>query len=175
LKKGVSFVAWIPNLMAERQVQELSFDAFKTTVLEDYRIAYESRQASLLGRKEVLTGKAKFGIFGDGKEIPQVAMAKFFKPGDFYAGYYRDQTFAFATGTATINEFFSQLYADPDINNDPHSAGRNMNSHFCTPMLSENGELLDLLHIKNVAAGLAPTAGHFPKALGLAHASRIYR
>ena len=164
-----------PNLMAERQVQELSFDAFKTTVLEDYRIAYESRQASLLGRKEVLTGKAKFGIFGDGKEIPQVAMAKFFKPGDFYAGYYRDQTFAFATGTATINEFFSQLYADPDINNDPHSAGRNMNSHFCTPMLSENGELLDLLHIKNVAAGLAPTAGHFPKALGLAHASRIYR
>ena len=164
-----------PNLMAERQVQELSFEAFKTTVLEDYRIAYESRQASLLGRKEVLTGKAKFGIFGDGKEIPQVAMAKFFKPGDFYAGYYRDQTFAFATGTATINEFFSQLYADPDINNDPHSAGRNMNSHFCTPMLSENGELLDLLHIKNVAAGLAPTAGHFPKALGLAHASRIYR
>lgn len=164
-----------PNLLAERQVQELSFDAFKTTVLEDYRIAYESRQASLLGRKEVLTGKAKFGIFGDGKEVPQVAMAKFFKPGDFYAGYYRDQTFAFATGAATINEFFSQLYADPDIHNDPHSAGRNMNSHFCTPMLAENGELLDLIHTKNLAAGLAPTAGHFPKALGLAYASRIYR
>lgn len=161
--------------MAERQVQELSFDAFKTTVLEDYRIAYESRQASLLGRKEVLTGKAKFGIFGDGKEVPQVAMAKFFKPGDFYAGYYRDQTFAFATGAATINEFFSQLYADPDINNDPHSAGRNMNSHFCTPMLAENGDFLDLAKIKNLAAGLAPTAGHFPKALGLAYASRIYR
>jgi len=164
-----------PNLLAERQVQELSFDAFKTTVLEDYRIAYESRQASLLGRKEVLTGKAKFGIFGDGKEVPQVAMAKFFKPGDFYAGYYRDQTFAFATGAATINEFFSQLYADPDIHNDPHSAGRNMNSHFCTPMLAENGEMLDLIHTKNLAAGLAPTAGHFPKALGLAYASRIYR
>jgi len=164
-----------PNLMAERQVQELSFDAFKTTVLEDYRIAYESRQASLLGRKEVLTGKAKFGIFGDGKEVPQVAMAKFFKPGDFYTGYYRDQTFAFATGAATINEFFSQLYADPDINNDPHSAGRNMNSHFCTPMLAENGDFLDLAQIKNLAAGLAPTAGHFPKALGLAYASRIYR
>ncbi len=161
--------------MAERQVQELSFDAFKTTVLEDYRIAYESRQASLLGRKEVLTGKAKFGIFGDGKEVPQIAMAKFFKPGDFYAGYYRDQTFAFATGAATINEFFSQLYADPDINNDPHSAGRNMNSHFCTPMLAENGDFLDLAKIKNLAAGLAPTAGHFPKALGLAYASRIYR
>jgi pyruvate/2-oxoglutarate/acetoin dehydrogenase E1 component/TPP-dependent pyruvate/acetoin dehydrogenase alpha subunit len=161
--------------MAERQVQELSFDAFKTTVLEDYRIAYESRHASLLGRKEVLTGKAKFGIFGDGKEVPQVAMAKFFKPGDFYTGYYRDQTFAFATGAATISEFFSQLYADPDINNDPHSAGRNMNSHFCTPMLAENGDFLDLAQIKNVAAGLAPTAGHFPKALGLAYASRIYR
>lgn len=161
--------------MAERQVQVLSFDAFKTTVLEDYRIAYESRQASLLGRKEVLTGKAKFGIFGDGKEVPQVAMAKFFKPGDFYTGYYRDQTFAFATGAATINEFFSQLYADPDINNDPHSAGRNMNSHFCTPMLAENGDFLDLAQIKNLAAGLAPTAGHFPKALGLAYASRIYR
>ena len=161
--------------MAERQVQELSFDAFKTTVLEDYKIAYESRQASLLGRKEVLTGKAKFGIFGDGKEVPQVAMAKFFKPGDFYTGYYRDQTFAFATGAATINEFFSQLYADPDINNDPHSAGRNMNSHFCTPMLAENGDFLDLAQIKNLAAGLAPTAGHFPKALGLAYASRIYR
>jgi len=161
--------------MAERQVQVLSFDAFKTTVLEDYRIAYESRQVSLLGRKEVLTGKAKFGIFGDGKEVPQVAMAKFFKPGDFYTGYYRDQTFAFATGAATINEFFSQLYADPDINNDPHSAGRNMNSHFCTPMLAENGDFLDLAQIKNLAAGLAPTAGHFPKALGLAYASRIYR
>jgi pyruvate/2-oxoglutarate/acetoin dehydrogenase E1 component/TPP-dependent pyruvate/acetoin dehydrogenase alpha subunit len=161
--------------MAERQVQELSFDAFKTTVLEDYRIAYESRHASLLGRKEVLTGKAKFGIFGDGKEVPQVAMAKFFKPGDFYTGYYRDQTFAFATGAATISEFFSQLYADPDINNDPHSAGRNMNSHFCTPMLAENGDFLDLAQIKNLAAGLAPTAGHFPKALGLAYASRIYR
>lgn len=164
-----------PNLMAERHVNELSFDAFRAAVLEDYRIAYESRQASLLGRKEVLTGKAKFGIFGDGKEVPQVAMAKFFKPGDFYAGYYRDQTFAFATGAATISEFFSQLYSDPDINNDPHSAGRNMNSHFCTPMLDEKGEFLDLANIKNLAAGLAPTAGHFPKALGLAYASKLYR
>src|SRR6195952_5283985 len=98
--------------------EELSFDRFRDEVLKDFRLACESREASLLGRKEVLTGKAKFGIFGDGKEVPQVALAKFFKPGDFYAGYYRDQTFAFATGTATIREFFSQLYADPDILND---------------------------------------------------------
>ena len=164
-----------PNAMAERQVQELSFDAFKAAVLEDYRIAYESRQASLLGRKEVLTGKAKFGIFGDGKEVPQVAMAKFFKPGDFYAGYYRDQTFAFATGSATISELFSQLYADPDPLNDPHSAGRNMNSHFSSPFLDENAAFLDLANRKNLAAGLAPTAGHLPKAYGLAFTSKLYR
>ena len=164
-----------PNLMAERQVNELSFDAFRAAVLEDYRIAYESRQASLLGRKEVLTGKAKFGIFGDGKEVPQVAMAKFFKPGDFYAGYYRDQTFAFATGSATISELFSQLYADPDVKNDPHSAGRNMNSHFCSSLVDDNGEFLDLVNRKNLAAGLAPTAGHLPKAFGLAFASKLYR
>src|ERR1043166_8567236 len=100
--------------------EKLSFDKFREEVLNDYRMACESREASLLGRKEVLTGKAKFGIFGDGKEVPQVALAKFFKPGDFYAGYYRDQTFAFATGSATIEEFFAQLYADPDVNNDPH-------------------------------------------------------
>src|ERR1700686_1125150 len=114
-------------------MEKLSFDNFRLEILKDYRIAVESREASLLGRKEVLTGKAKFGIFGDGKEVPQVALAKFFKKGDFYAGYYRDQTFAFATGAATIEEFFSQLYADPDPKNDPHSAGRNMNSHFATP------------------------------------------
>src|ERR1700757_5447138 len=103
---------------------QLSFDSFREEVLKDYRTVCESREASLLGRKEVLTGKAKFGIFGDGKEVPQVAMAKFFRPGDFYAGYYRDQTFAFATGAASIEEFFSQLYADPDPNHDPHSSGR---------------------------------------------------
>ncbi|MEY3178784.1 MAG: hypothetical protein RJB42_1025, partial [Bacteroidota bacterium] len=125
-----------PNLITELQSAEaLSFEAFKTAVINDYKIAFESRQASLLGRKEVLTGKAKFGIFGDGKEVPQVAMAKFFKPGDFCAGYYRDQTFAFATGIATISEFFSQLYADPNPDHDPHSAGRQMNSHFCSPFI----------------------------------------
>src|SRR6201992_1395832 len=107
------------NISATLQTEDemLSYEDFRATVLGDYRIIMESREASLLGRREVLTGKAKFGIFGDGKEVAQVAMAKFFQPGDFYAGYYRDQTFAFATGAATIEEFFSQLYADPDNNN----------------------------------------------------------
>src|SRR5690349_17863878 len=133
--------------------EKLSFDKFKEEVLTDYRLVCESREASLLGRKEVLTGKAKFGIFGDGKEVPQVAMAKFFKPGDFYAGYYRDQTFAFGTGAATIEEFFSQLYADPDITHERHSGGRQMNSHFATPNVTANGEFVDLVNRKNLAAG----------------------
>jgi pyruvate/2-oxoglutarate/acetoin dehydrogenase E1 component/TPP-dependent pyruvate/acetoin dehydrogenase alpha subunit len=165
-----------PNLITDLQSAEaLSFEAFKTAVINDYKIAFESRQASLLGRKEVLTGKAKFGIFGDGKEVPQVAMAKFFMPGDFCAGYYRDQTFAFATGIATVSEFFSQLYADPNPNHDPHSAGRQMNSHFCSPFINEEGGFVDLASRKNLAAGMAPTAGHMPKALGLAYASKVYR
>jgi pyruvate/2-oxoglutarate/acetoin dehydrogenase E1 component/TPP-dependent pyruvate/acetoin dehydrogenase alpha subunit len=154
---------------------KLSFDRFREEVLKDYRIACISREASLLGRKEVLTGKAKFGIFGDGKELPQVALAKFFKPGDFYSGYYRDQTLAFAIGAATIDEFFAQLYADPDTSHDPHSGGRQMNSHFATPFIDENGEFLDLARRKNLAAGMAPTAAQMPKALGLALASKIFR
>src|SRR5882724_13449321 len=156
-------------------MEQLSFDKFREEILKDYRLAWESREVSLLGRKEVLTGKAKFGIFGDGKEVPQVALAKFFKPGDFYAGYYRDQTFAFATGIATVEEFFAQLYADPDINNDPHSAGRNMNSHFATPFVNDNGDFVDLANTKNLTAGLAPTAAHMPRALGLAYASKAFR
>jgi len=156
-------------------MEHLSFDKFREEVLKDYRTAFESREVSLLGRKEVLTGKAKFGIFGDGKEVPQVALAKFFKPGDFFAGYYRDQTLAFASGIATIEEFFAQLYADPDVNNDPHSAGRNMNSHFATPFIDENGEITDLVDRKNFTAGLAPTAAHMPRALGLAFASKSFR
>src|SRR4249920_2327755 len=112
--------------------EKFSFDHFRNEVLNDYRIACISRETSLLGRKEVLTGKAKFGIFGDGKEIAQVAMAKFFQKGDFRNGYYRDQTFMFAIGHATVEQFFAQLYADPDINNDPNNAGRQMVSHFCT-------------------------------------------
>jgi pyruvate/2-oxoglutarate/acetoin dehydrogenase E1 component/TPP-dependent pyruvate/acetoin dehydrogenase alpha subunit len=155
--------------------EKLSFDKFREEVLKDYRSACESREASLLGRKEVLTGKAKFGIFGDGKEVPQVAVAKFFRPGDFYAGYYRDQTFAFAAGAATIEEFFSQLYADPDPSHDPHSAGRQMNSHFATPFIDTDGRTLDLVNRKNLTAGLAPTAAQLPKALGLAYASKAFR
>jgi pyruvate/2-oxoglutarate/acetoin dehydrogenase E1 component/TPP-dependent pyruvate/acetoin dehydrogenase alpha subunit len=154
---------------------KLSFDKFREEVLKDYRIASISREASLLGRKEVLTGKAKFGIFGDGKELPQVALAKFFKPGDFYSGYYRDQTLAFALGAATIEEFFSQLYSNPDTSQDPHSGGRQMNSHFATAFVDEKGEFLDLVNRKNLAAGMAPTAAQMPKALGLALASKVFR
>lgn len=159
----------------QRTLENLSFDLFRREVLKDYRLVCESREASLSGRKEVLTGKAKFGIFGDGKEVPQVAIAKFFKPGDFYAGYYRDQTLGFALGISTIEEFFSQLYADPDILHDPHSAGRNMNSHFASPLIGEDGEFLDLVNRKNFTAGLAPTAAHIPRAFGLAYASRAFR
>jgi pyruvate/2-oxoglutarate/acetoin dehydrogenase E1 component/TPP-dependent pyruvate/acetoin dehydrogenase alpha subunit len=155
--------------------QKLSFERFREEVLRDYGIACESREASLLGRKEVLTGKAKFGIFGDGKEVPQVAMAKFFKPGDFRSGYYRDQTFMFATGLATVEQFFSQLYADPDLAHDPFSAGRQMNSHFATPFVDEAGEWLDLANRKNVSSDIAPTGGQMPRALGLAFASKLFR
>lgn len=111
---------------------ELSFDDFKKIVIDDYRIGYESRQASLIGRREVLTGKAKFGIFGDGKEVAQLAMAKAFRAGDWRAGYYRDQTFMFATGMSNLKEFFAQLYANPDIEKDPASGGRQMNCHYAT-------------------------------------------
>jgi len=165
------------NLISNEQLatENLSFEHFRKEVLRDYRLICESREASLLGRKEVLTGKAKFGIFGDGKEVPQVAVAKFFRPGDFYAGYYRDQTLGFALGTSSIEEFFSQLYADPDINHDPHSGGRNMNAHFASPMVDGNGEILDLVNRKNFTAGLAPTAAHIPRSLGLAFASKLFR
>ncbi len=160
------------DLLAE---QKLSFDKFREEVLTDYEIVCESREASLLARKEVLTGKAKFGIFGDGKEVPQVAMAKFFRPGDFRAGYYRDQTFMFAAGLASIEQFFAQLYADPDITHDPFSAGRQMNSHFATPFVDENGEWVDLANKKNVSSDIAPTAGQMPRSLGLAFASKLFR
>ncbi len=165
------------NLMTSDQqaLENISFDLFRKEVLKDYQLVCESREASLLGRKEVLTGKAKFGIFGDGKEVPQVAIAKFFRPGDFYAGYYRDQTLGFALGTSTIEQFFSQLYADPDVEHDPHSAGRNMNAHFSSRLIGEDGEFLDLIHMKNFTAGLAPTAAHIPRSLGLAYASKAFR
>lgn len=154
---------------------ELSFDDFKTIVIADYKIAFESRQASLLGRKEVLTGKAKFGIFGDGKELPQIAMAKAFQNGDWRSGYYRDQTFAFATGICTIQEFFAQLYANPDVEADPASAGRQMNCHFATRSLNEDGSWKDLTAMKNSSSDIAPTGGQMARLVGLAYASKLYR
>lgn len=155
--------------------EKLSFDKFRDEVLKDYRVACISRETSLLGRKEVLTGKAKFGIFGDGKEVAQVAMAKYFQPGDFRSGYYRDQTFAFATGLTDAEQYFAQLYADPDVKNDPFSAGRQMNAHFASPLTDENGEWLPLANLKNTAADMAPTAAQMPRSLGLAYASRAFR
>jgi pyruvate/2-oxoglutarate/acetoin dehydrogenase E1 component/TPP-dependent pyruvate/acetoin dehydrogenase alpha subunit len=154
---------------------ELSFTDFKSIVIQDYKIAVESRQASLLGRKEVLSGKAKFGIFGDGKEVPQIAMAKAFKKGDWRSGYYRDQTFAFATGIATIKSFFAQLYANPDLEADPASAGRQMNCHFATRSLNEDGSWKDLTQMKNSSADIAPTGAQMARLVGLAYASKLYR
>ena len=163
------------QISEENLLENLSFEKFREEVLKDYKVVCESRETSLLSRKEVLTGKAKFGIFGDGKEVAQVAMAKFFMPGDFRAGYYRDQTFMFANGLATVEQFFAQLYADPDVRNDPFSAGRQMNSHFATKFVDENGNWLDLAHKKNVSSDIAPTSGQMPRALGLAFASKVFR
>ncbi|RDC55752.1 transketolase [Pedobacter chinensis] len=154
---------------------ELSFDDFKTIVINDYKIAYESRQASVLGRREVLTGKAKFGIFGDGKEVPQIAMAKAFKNGDWRSGYYRDQTFAFATGISTIKEFFAQLYANPTNGADPFSGGRQMNCHFATKSVNEDGSWNDLTQIKNCSSDISPTGGQMARLVGLAYASKLFR
>jgi pyruvate/2-oxoglutarate/acetoin dehydrogenase E1 component/TPP-dependent pyruvate/acetoin dehydrogenase alpha subunit len=159
----------------EQRTDMLSFDGFRNAVMQDYRIAVVSREVSLLGRREVLTGKAKFGIFGDGKEVAQVAMAKFFQKGDFRSGYYRDQTFMFATGLATVEQYFAQLYADPDIEHDPFSAGRQMNAHFATPFVDEAGNWLDLANRKNISSDIAPTAGQMPRSLGLAFASKCFR
>lgn len=159
----------------ETVTSELSYELFRQEVMKDYYTICVSRETSLLARKEVLTGKAKFGIFGDGKEVPQVAMAKFFKPGDFRSGYYRDQTFMFAAGLATVEQFFAQLYADPDIEHDPFSAGRQMNAHFATPFVDEKGDWLSLAKLKNVSADIAPTSGQMPRALGLAFASKVFR
>lgn len=163
------------TLYLQQNESMLSYEDFRSEVLNDYRIALESREASLLGRREVLTGKAKFGIFGDGKEVAQVALAKFFKPGDWRSGYYRDQTFVFAAGIATVQQFFAQLYADPDTNHEPFSSGRQMVSHFASRNYTEDGKLLPLAHQKNVAADMAPTASQMPHSLGLALASKLFR
>ena len=155
--------------------QKLSFEEFKTEVLNDYRIAKVSRECSLLGRREVLTGKAKFGIFGDGKEVPQLAMAKAFKIGDFRSGYYRDQTFMMAIGELTPQQFFAGLYAHTDIEADPMSAGRQMGGHFATHSLNEDGTWKNLTKQYNSSSDISPTAGQMPRLLGLAQASKIYR
>src|SRR3978361_1576232 len=156
-------------------VAELSFYDFKQIVIDDYRIGFESRQASLIGRREVLTGKAKFGIFGDGKEVAQLAMAKAFRTGDWRAGYYRDQTFMFATGMSNLHEFFAQLYAYPDIEKDPASAGRQMNCHFATRYVNADGTWANQAETMNCAADISTTGGHMPRLLGLAYASKLYR
>lgn len=147
----------------------------KEEILNDYQIANQSRQASLLGRREVLTGKAKFGIFGDGKEIPQLAMARAFKPGDWRSGYYRDQTFMLAAGMMTLEEIFAQLYGDTDIKANPANGGRLMNNHFATRSLDKKGNWLNISKQKNSSADSSPTASQMPRALGLALASKHYR
>lgn len=154
---------------------KLSFENFREEVLNDFQIACISRETSLLGRKEVLTGKAKFGIFGDGKEIAQVAMAKYFEPGDFRSGYYRDQTFMLAAGLSTVEEIFAQLYADADDERDPFSGGRQMNCHFATRFVDSNGDWVDLANQKNISSDISPTASQMPRGLGLAFASKIFR
>jgi TPP-dependent pyruvate/acetoin dehydrogenase alpha subunit len=154
---------------------QLSFDEFKTIVLNDYRIALLSRQVSLLGRKEVLTGKAKFGVFGDGKELAQLAMAKQFQEGDWRSGYYRDQTFMFAAGIIDVYQFFSQLYAHPDLAADPASGGRQMNCHFATRMLDEDGKFKSQTNSLNVFSDISTTGGQMPRLVGLGLASKLYR
>ncbi|MBL7860971.1 MAG: transketolase [Cyclobacteriaceae bacterium] len=146
-----------------------------SSILADYRLACESREASLLGRKEVFMGKAKFGIFGDGKELAQIAMAKVFRPGDHRAGYYRDQTFMLAIGELTLQQYFAQLYAHPDVEADPASAGRLMNGHFATRMIDERGAFKNLAQIKNSSSDISPTAGQMPRLVGLAYASKLFK
>ena len=155
--------------------KDITFEDFKKEVLNDYTIAMTSRECSLLGRREVLTGKAKFGIFGDGKEVPQLAMAKAFKNGDFRSGYYRDQTFMMAIGALNIQQFFAGLYGHTDISEEPMSAGRQMGGHFATHSLNEDGSWKNLTQQKNSSADISPTAGQMPRLLGLAQASKIYR
>jgi 2-oxoisovalerate dehydrogenase E1 component len=162
--------------MTSSQATQIKFSALQTSeILRDYKIARISREMSVLGRKEVLTGKAKFGIFGDGKEIPQLVMAKFFKKGDFRSGYYRDQTFMLAIEELTIAQFFAQVYANTNVEADPNSAGRQMNSHFATRLIDKDGNWKPQTEMKNTSADLSPTAGQMPRLLGLAQASKIYR
>ncbi|MFD1293706.1 thiamine pyrophosphate-dependent enzyme [Lutibacter holmesii] len=155
--------------------EQLSFNQFRTEVLHDYKVAVISRECSMLGRREVLTGKAKFGIFGDGKEVPQLAMAKAFKKGDFRSGYYRDQTFMMAIGELSPQQFFAALYAHTDIEAEPMSAGRQMGGHFLTHSLDENGEFKNLTEQYNSTSDISPTAAQMPRLLGVAYASKLFR
>ncbi|TZF84499.1 transketolase [Pedobacter sp. BS3] len=163
------------HLTSPFEVSELTFDDFKSIVVNDYRIAYISRQASLLGRKEVLTGKAKFGIFGDGKEVAQLAMAKVFREGDWRAGYYRDQTFMLAAGMSDVTELFAQLYANADVEHDPSSAGRQMNCHYATRVVNDDGSWKNQLESKNTSSDISTTGGQMARLVGLAQASKLYR
>lgn len=155
--------------------KEISFETFKKQVLEDYTIIVTSREASLLGRREVLSGKAKFGIFGDGKELPQIALAKVFQKGDFRSGYYRDQTFMMAIDELTVKQIFSGLYANTDINEEPMSAGRQMGAHFNTPLLNNDGSWKKSIELKNSSSDISCTGSQMPRLLGLAQASKLYR
>lgn len=163
------------NQVSAKTGKEISFDEFKKEVIADYRLGQVSRQCSVIGRKEVLTGKAKFGIFGDGKEVAQIAFAKFFQDGDWRSGYYRDQTFMMAAGLFSAEEFFHQLYGQTDGKLNPGNGGRSFNNHFSTRSVNEDGTWRDLMKQKNSAADLSPTAGQMPRIVGLAHASKLYR
>ncbi|MFM7007176.1 MAG: thiamine pyrophosphate-dependent enzyme [Flavobacteriales bacterium] len=160
---------------ASPNTEALDFNSFKQQVLQDYQLACESREASLLGRKEVLTGKAKFGIFGDGKELAQIALAKQFQNGDFRSGYYRDQTLMMAIGALTLEQYFAGLYAHTDAIIEPQSAGRQMGGHYATRNLDQNGQWKNLMAQKNSSSDISPTAGQMPRILGLAQASKVYR
>ena len=163
------------NVQNKEEDLKISFKAFKERVLLDYKIAVTSRECSVLGRREVFSGKGKFGIFGDGKELPQLAMNHFFKNGDFRSGYYRDQTLLMAQGHLTISNIFSALYADLDSQREPMSGGRSMGGHFVTASRKENGEWLNVMEIKNHSGDVSPTGSQMPRLLGLAQASKIYR
>jgi len=161
--------------MTEKQKKEISYQEYKTEVLQDYKIAVLSRECSLMGRREVLTGKAKFGIFGAGKELAQIAWAKAFEKGDFRSGYYRDQTFMMALGEMDAKRFFTSLYAVTDIKEEPMAGGRQMNGHFATRSLDENGDWVNLTKQYNSSSDISPTAGQMPRLLGLAQASKVYK
>ena len=165
----------LTNLSVTKEVKTKFSQTKVKEILSDYRLAVESREASLIGRKEVFMGKAKFGIFGDGKEVAQIAMAKVFRKGDFRAGYYRDQTFMFAIGELTVQQYFAQLYAHTSLGADPASAGRLMNGHYATRFLDDEGRFINLTETRNSSADISPTAGQMPRLLGLAYASKLFR